>query len=66
MKASIAAIKSIKLQEDMIARLIRIEEKLDLVLSGNAKAGKEQKAATKKVEAEKAVEKVVEKVTSKK
>ena len=66
MKASIAAIKSIKLQEDMIARLTRIEEKLDLVLSGNAKAGKEQKAATKKVEAEKAVEKVVEKVTSKK
>ena len=50
----------------MIARLIRIEEKLDLVLSGNAKAGKEQKAATKKVEAEKAVEKVVEKVTPKK
>ena len=60
MKASIAAIKSIKLQEDMLARLTRIEEKLDAVSGNNAKAGK-PKAATKKVEAEKVVEKVVSK-----
>ena len=62
MKASIAAIKSIKLQEDMLARLTRIEEKLDAVLSGNTKADKVNKAASKKkVEAEKVVEKVVSK-----
>ena len=61
MKASIAAMKNIKLQEDMVARLTRIEEKLDTISGNNAKAGKEQKAATKKVEAEKVVEKVTPK-----
>ena len=54
MKASIAAIKSIRIQEDMMERLTRIENKLDeiLKLSGNNdKAGKEEKkaASTKKL-----------------
>ena len=58
MKASIAAVKNIRLQEDIVKRLADIELKLDLLLKTMGDASpKQSKVAKDKPEKEKVIPK---------